>query len=90
MTPEERETLSSMQQMMARIDERTVATDKKIDVLCANYVTHEEFRPVKAVAFGLVGLMMFSMVLALAGLVLKTEPKVHAMPTPTHIRSVQP
>lgn len=91
MTPEERESLSAMQQMMARIDERTVSTDKKVDSLCANYVTRDEFQPVKNIAFGLVGIMMITMILALAGLVLKHEPNASASPTHNRqTRSVQP
>ena len=58
---------------LARIDERTKTTNEavtRIEVrLSRDYVTKDEFQPVRQVVFGLVGTVLLGVVCALVGLV---------------------
>lgn len=61
---------------IARIDERTanLVTDvseikHKIE---SHYVTQEEFKPVKSIVYGLVGLILTTVIMALLYLIIRT------------------
>lgn len=54
-------------QMLARIDERL----KHIERLIDEFVTRIEFAPIKALVFGLAGLMLSAVVAALVSTVVK-------------------
>ena len=58
---------------LARIDERTKTTNEavtRIEVrLSRDYVTKDEFQPVRQVVFGLVGTVLLGVICALVGLV---------------------
>jgi hypothetical protein len=61
--------------MLARIDERTQQTSRVVDEIKGklehNYVSQEEFKPVKTIVFGLVGVILMAVVGALVALVLR-------------------
>ena len=60
--------------MLARLDERVQAMQKELHTLTARfneYVTHVEFTPVKAIAFGLAGLILCSVIAAVVATVLQ-------------------
>lgn len=61
----------SMNEMLIRIDERTNVLLSEIRVLKETTVTRAEFGPVKAVVYGLVALLLTSVVIALVSLTLK-------------------
>ena len=60
---------------VARIDERTQAINDQVksihDKLSSSYVLKEEFQPVKNIVYGLVGVLLSSIIISLAALVLK-------------------
>lgn len=56
---------------IARIDERTLHILNKVDNLNTHYVTKDEFRPVKAISFGLVAIMCVTVIGSLLALVLR-------------------
>lgn len=67
----------SEHELLARIDERTRLLQKEFEefktALTSKYVTHAEFRPVKFLVFGFVGLTLTSVVGALLTMVLRTQ-----------------
>lgn len=61
----------SANELLVRIDERTNAMLAEIRTIKATTVTRAEFGPVKAVVYGLVALIMTSVVIALVSLTMK-------------------
>ena len=63
----------SLASLLARIDERTIATSNAVleikSKMETHYVTQNEFRPVKSIVYGLVGLILTSVVIALIAMV---------------------
>jgi len=61
--------------LLARIDERTTILLAKVgtleDLIQTKYVTRDEFQPVKAVVYGLVGVICLAVVSALIALVVR-------------------
>ena len=61
--------------LLGRIDERTLGLQKQLkeinDSLRTNYVQHEEFEPVKKLVYGLVAVIMSSVLIGLLALILK-------------------
>ena len=61
--------------MLARIDERTKLLLEKVNgleqLIVTQYVTKDEFQPVKSVTFGLVSVICIGVLGALVALVLK-------------------
>ena len=72
------------EQLLARIDERTARTERDVTDLraemrkglsdlkgeaVANFVTRQEFQPVRAIVYGMVGVMMLAVLGALLALV---------------------
>ena len=59
--------------LLARIDERTIATDRVVQeikvLVTTNYVTQQEFKPVRALVYGAVGLMLTGIIGAIIALV---------------------
>lgn len=59
--------------LLARIDERTKNTDNTVhrieEMVTKNYVTQQEFKPVKALVFGAVGIMLATIIGAIIALV---------------------
>ena len=53
--------------LLVRLDERT----KRMEEDMRNFVTHEEFRPIKLIAYGLVSTILLSVFGAILALVLK-------------------
>lgn len=75
MPSEPRETINAS---LARIDERTKSTDEKVDAFAAelksiaeHYVTQDEFRPIKTIVYGMVGVALLSVATALVALVIR-------------------
>ena len=58
-------------ELLVRIDERTTAMQKSLDAFEKIYVTHQEFAPVKVIAYGLVSLCMTGIIGALLAILLK-------------------
>lgn len=58
-------------ELLVRIDERTTAMQKSLDAFEKIYVTHQEFVPVKVIAYGLVGLCMTGIIGALLAIIFK-------------------
>ena len=58
-------------QLLIRIDERTKKLEESLNRFESIYVTHQEFAPVKVVAYGLVTLCMTGIVGALLAFVLR-------------------
>lgn len=61
----------SMAECIARIDQRTLATEETLRELKEGYVTHTEFRPIRTLVYGFVGITMSSFILSFLYLVLK-------------------
>jgi hypothetical protein len=61
----------SLRELLARIDERTKNLAECVDTLAGSVVSKEEFRPVKSIVYGGVGLVLTSVVAALIALVVK-------------------
>lgn len=72
--------------ILARIDERTRSTQKGMEALSgevkelkagleSKFVTQEEFKPVKSIAYGLVKIILTVVVLGLLGLVIISKVK---------------
>lgn len=74
--------------VLARIDERTLSIDKKVDAIKADiesnyvrkdvfnpirdsHVTKEEFIPVRNIVYGIVGIMLTSVLVAILTLVMR-------------------
>lgn len=82
--------------VLARIDERTKTTEEKIthieEKLDSNYVTKDEFRPVKQLVYGFVGVVLLAVVGALVALVIiKPQQKTVYIPVDkTKIQEGQP
>ena len=61
----------SLSTLLARIDERTKGTEEAVkeikNQLQTHYVTQDEFRPIRMLIYGMVGLMLTSIVGALLG-----------------------
>lgn len=57
--------------MLARVDERTNSLLVEVRSLKESTVSKAEFNPVKGLVYGLVAVMMTSMIIALLSLVLK-------------------
>ena len=72
------------EQLLARIDERTARTERDVTDLrvemrkglselksesISNFVTRQEFQPVRAIVYGMVGVMMLAVLGALLALV---------------------
>jgi hypothetical protein len=61
--------------LLARIDERTRSMTDKIThiekTLEDNYVTQKEFAPVRSVVFGMVGVILLSMLVAVIALIVR-------------------
>ncbi len=61
--------------LLARIDERTRTMSDKIEhlekVLEEQYVTQKEFAPVRSVVFGMVGVMLLSVLVGIITLVIR-------------------
>lgn len=66
-------------ELLGRIDERTLAMAESMDKLerrmVEGFVTKEEFKPVKAIAYGFAGLLLTTVVAAGLTLVIQTAPK---------------
>ena len=58
-------------ELLIRIDERTKKLEEGMDRFEEIYVTHQEFAPVKVIAYGLVTLCMTGIVGAILAMVLK-------------------
>jgi len=58
--------------MMARVDERTTALLTEVRSLKETTVTKAEFSPVKNLVYGLVAVIMSSVIVALMAVVLKS------------------
>ena len=67
---------SSMNILLARIDERTATLSRDVEeikrTIASNYVTRQEFQPVRAIAYGLVAIISTGVVLGLIALLLRT------------------
>jgi hypothetical protein len=74
---EDNEQTGSLAALLARIDERTKTTCKDVQEiktkLETHYVTQDEFRPVKAIVYGMVGLLLTGIVTAILILTLKVK-----------------
>jgi hypothetical protein len=57
--------------VLARLDERTAGMAKQLDELRAVVVTQPEFKPVKAIVYGLVAIVLTSVFGALVALVVQ-------------------
>jgi len=70
---------ASLETLVARIDERTKNTAtqvKKInDHLETNYVTQKEFAPVQKLVYGLVGVVMLSVIGGILALIFRSPPQ---------------
>ena len=69
-TMEELKQLLSDHDLIVRIDERTAALGVTMEDVKKNYVTKEEFNPVKKLIYGLVALVLSGVVGAIIGLVI--------------------
>lgn len=58
-------------ELLVRIDERTTSMQKSLDAFEKIYVSHQEFAPVKVIAYGLVSLCMTGIVGAILMLVFR-------------------
>ena len=58
-------------ELLTRIDERTLQLIKDIHELKTNYVTKTEFFPIKNIVYGMVGTILLSVIVALIALVVK-------------------
>ena len=71
--PEET-SLNTVSTLLARIDERTAHQAIDIETikatLASNYVTRQEFYPVRTIVYGLVGTVLTSVLLGLLALVI--------------------
>lgn len=63
--------ISDQGQLLARIDERTLTLVKEMSEIRREMVTRPEIRPIKAIAYGLAGLMLSGVVAAILQLVLQ-------------------
>ena len=67
---------SSMNILLARIDERTATLSRDVEeikrTIASNYVTRQEFQPVRAIAYGLVAIISTGVVVGLIALLLRT------------------
>lgn len=61
--------------LLARIDERTMTTERGVQeiklMVEKNYVTQQEFKPVKAFVYGVVTILLLAIIGAIAALVVK-------------------
>lgn len=63
----------SQAELLVRIDERTNVLLSEIRTIKATTVTRAEFGPVKAVVYGMVALIMTTVIIALVSLVLTSR-----------------
>ncbi len=72
---ESRKEMQELSVAVAKIDERTkilvTSVDKIEDTLSKSYVTQDEFKPVKALMYGLVGVILTSVIGSILLLVVK-------------------
>lgn len=61
-----------MQELMARLDERTTAIQAELKELRAVVVTQAEFKPVRMVVYGLIGVMGTAVIGAVLALVVNS------------------
>lgn len=61
-----------MKDIVIRLDERTANMARDMSELRAVIVTQPEFKPVKAVVYGLVGIVLTAVVVALVALVIQS------------------
>lgn len=61
-----------MQELMARLDERTTAIQQELKELRAVVVTQAEFKPVRMVVYGLIGIMGTGVIGAVLALVINS------------------
>lgn len=60
------------EELLIRVDERTKLIIEEMKTLKNSYVRKEEFEPVKRLVYGLVGLILISVVGSIIALVLRT------------------
>ena len=58
-------------ELLARIDERTLQMQKDFEAFKATIVTQDEFKPIKSIVYGVVGLIMLSVFGALIAIVVR-------------------
>lgn len=75
--PHDKAPTESQAVLLARIDERTGKLDADVEeiksTLQRDYVTAAEFEPVKRLAYGIVGVMLTSLMLAILALILESK-----------------
>lgn len=76
-------TQSNRESELARIDERTALMLQELRDLKANMVTRAEFNPVRAIAFGLVGVAMLALLGAMIAQVLRNREALEKTASPT-------
>lgn len=59
-----------MQELMARLDERTTAIQQELKELRGSVVTQQEFKPVRMVVYGLIGIILTSVMGGILAIVL--------------------
>ena len=62
----------SVKEILARIDERVSHIWDKIENLEEDFVHKHEFEPIKKAVYGVVALILTTVILAVVGLVIKT------------------
>lgn len=66
---------SQSNELLARIDERTKSMGKAVEdiktMVTSNYVTQQEFKPIKTLVFGAVAIMLIAIVGAIVALVVR-------------------
>ena len=68
MDKKENHELHEMNSLLARIDERTLDFDRRLDHLDTRfeeYITRHEFTPVKLLAYGFAGILLVSVITAI-------------------------
>lgn len=70
-TPERRNSNPNIEDIVIRLDERTAQMVKAMDELRSVVVTQPEFKPVKAIVYGLVAIVLTGVFGALVALVVQ-------------------
>ena len=73
---EEKNNLTETKVLLARIDERTKNLEKELkeisEKLDKDYVSRDEFAPIKKIVYGMVGVILLAAVVAMVNLVITT------------------
>ena len=74
MANDENMSVAATRELLIRIDERTKNFSTTIDSIKQNMVTQGEFKPVRMIAYGLMGVMGTAVVLAIIATVISAKP----------------